>query len=606
MSAKLPKAIAILLAAVLLTAGLLAVPSFAVYAAPDDGGRVPYVYAFDKLHTASHSDSRIAVIRNMQLDLGQPLEAAGWMATDEGVSGYQYLWLPAGGGVGEWRTVADPGIGSRPDLAPAGIPYPSGHGTADFHFTIEPDADLPEGYYDVYIRALDGMGTPCDLAAILNLRYGQPDEITDASQRISFPRILREGETALFGGATVTEEAITLPPDGGVRLGTLNLAGMEAVRIKYEITDPAAAGKTPVLGLKSAGNYSYGKGDEGYNITHSLAYTPIHTDRTEVLLDLAACNRYGEIWLTGHLNSEIRITEVEFISVGYGTNRVAARIHFNETLIAAYFNGYSRTEVKGFTDPVLGDVLRLEVKEESNDPYVFFNAGELLKDHDIVLDADEYKYMVLLCRSYSDNPTDRMQLYLCSGTITGATEECNHGVTLHRDGKWHYLLIDLTKRANWGGIINGWRFDYLGSSLPGQGIDIASVQFFRTSEAATAAAKQDPAKALPFKAGDTPVIRDMREEEGKEDDESLTIDPADTYEVTDAPTEPPAEPPTDPEDGTVPHPDQSSADTTADTATDPDTEPSRKGCRSVLTVPNLLPALSLTVIGFYKRKKSTV
>ena len=122
--------------------------------------------------------------------------------------------------------------------------------------------------------------------------------------------------------------------------------------------------------------------------------------------------------------------------------------------------------MKGITDPVLGDVLRMEVNEASNDPYVFFNAGGLLKEHDILLDANEYKYMVLLYRSYADNPTDRMNLYLCSGTITGATEECNHGVTLRRDGKWHYLLIDLTQRANWGGIINGWRF-VIRSDFPG-------------------------------------------------------------------------------------------------------------------------------------------
>ena len=38
----LRKGIALLIAFTLLAAGLLAIPSFAVYAAPDDGGRVPY------------------------------------------------------------------------------------------------------------------------------------------------------------------------------------------------------------------------------------------------------------------------------------------------------------------------------------------------------------------------------------------------------------------------------------------------------------------------------------------------------------------------------------------------------------------------------------
>jgi hypothetical protein len=602
MRTELRKGIAILLAAVLLTAGLLAVPSFAVYAAPDDGGRVPYRYSFDHLHTASFTDTGIKVVRNLELELGQPLEAAGWMATDEGISDYLYMWVPSGGSVaGTWEQVTTLQILPRPDLTAAGIEYPSGHSTAGFQFTIEPPEDLPEGYYDIYIRALDGMGIPCDLAAILNLRYGKPDEITESSRRISFPRILREGEAALFGGAAVTEEAITLPPDGGVRLGTLHLAGVEAVRVTYEVTDPDAAGKTPVLGLKSAGIYSYGKGDEGYNATHSLAFTPIHTDRTEVLLDLTACDEYGEVWLTGHLNSEIRVTGIEFIYSGYGTDRVAARIHFSEALVATHFGGNNRTDLKGFTDPVLGDVLRLEVMEETNDPFVFFNAGGLLKEHDVVLDAHEYKYMVLLYRSYADNPTDRMHLYLCSGPIRNATEECNHPVTLLRDGKWHYLLIDLTQRANWDGIINGWRFDYLGESQPGQGIDIASIQFFRTSSAAKAAAKQDPSKASPFKAGDTPVILDMCEEEN-EDGETLTIDPADIYEIAEPPAEIPTEPvtevTTDPLDETDP-PTPTPEDTT-------DVPPAtvQKGCRSALCLPLAWSSLILLALVLSKRKKS--
>ena len=39
----LRKGIAVLLAILLLTAGLSVIPSFAVYAAPDGGGRVPYL-----------------------------------------------------------------------------------------------------------------------------------------------------------------------------------------------------------------------------------------------------------------------------------------------------------------------------------------------------------------------------------------------------------------------------------------------------------------------------------------------------------------------------------------------------------------------------------
>ena len=96
------KGIALLLTAVLLSAALLGVLSgvTAVSAAPDDGGRVPYRFHFETLHTTSAGGSMIRVVRNLELELGQSLEAAGWMATAEGVSAYQYLWLPVGGGFG--------------------------------------------------------------------------------------------------------------------------------------------------------------------------------------------------------------------------------------------------------------------------------------------------------------------------------------------------------------------------------------------------------------------------------------------------------------------------------------------------------------------------
>ena len=599
------KGIVLLLAAVMLSAVLLGAFSVAMTAgaAPDNGGRVPYQYAFEKLHTKSHSDTRIAVFRDMQLDLGQPLEVEGWLATAEGVSAYQYLWIPVGGGNAEWTTVTDVKTSPRPDLAAAGIPYVSGHATAGFSFSITPPADLPEGCYDVYVRALDGMGIPCDLAALLNLRYGQPDIVTTSAHTVSIPRIMREGDDALFGGATVTEEALILPPDGGVRLGDLNLGSFEELKITYEVTDPSAAGKTPVLGLKSAGTYSYGKGDEGYNVTHSLAYTPIHTDRSEVVIDLRACDEMGEVWLTGHLNSEIRITELEFVCNGYAADRVAARIHLSADLMKTYFSQFNHTDLKGLTDPVLGDVLRMEVREDNNDPFSFFNAGGLLKDHDIVLDADEYKYMVLLYRASPDNNGDRMNLYLCAGSITGATEACNQGVTLKTDGKWHYLLVDLTQRANWEGVINGWRFDYISTaSDAGDYVDFATVQFFRTYEAAEAAASRNPAENEAFHVGDIPVIRDMCEEQGADSDTPLTIDPADIYEVTEPPTDPPAEPETDPVDETT-SPLPPSSDTTDRF---PETSENGKGCRSSLRIPLALSVLLLPALMLIKRKKSTL
>ena len=229
---------ALLLAVCLAVAGLCTSLTMAVSASSDEGGRVPYRFHFETLHTTNAGGTVIQVLRDQRMELGESLEAAGWLATAEGVSAYQYLWLPAGGGTGEWITVKNPHIAPRKDLTAAGIEYPSGHSTAGFTLNITPPEGTSEGYYDVYIRALDGMGTPCDLAALLNLRYGDPDLVSASGQTVSIPRIEREGETSLLGGATVDGGQLRIPPDGRVRLGNLNLASFEAVKITYVFLTP--------------------------------------------------------------------------------------------------------------------------------------------------------------------------------------------------------------------------------------------------------------------------------------------------------------------------------------------------------------------------------
>ena len=602
MSGYFRRRFALILAILLAAAGLWVPLSMTVSASPDEGGRVPYRFHLETLHTTSAGGTMIQVVRNPELERGQSLEAAGWMATAEGVSAYQYLWLPAGGGVGEWITVKNPHITHRHDLTAAGIEYPSGHSTAGFTLSITPPEDTPEGYYDLYIRALDGMGIPCDLAALLNLRYGEPDILSESGQTVSIPRIEREGESSLLGGATVDGGQLRIPPDGRVKLGNLNLASFEAVKITYFFpkANDVKGDKTSILGLKSAGRYSYGKENESYNTTDNLVYAPLTARAGEMTLKLDDCDENGEIWLTGHLNGDVLISHVEFVAKGYTTDRVAAHINLSGDL-ATYFGGFNRTEATTVTDPALGDVLRLEVTEETNDPYAFFRVGDLLRENDILLDADEYKYLVLLYRADPAINTDRMNLYLCSGPIIGATEDCNQGATLLRDGKWHYLLVDLSQKANWGGIIHGWRFDYIsGDSDPGDGVEFASVQFFRTAKAAYEVAGQNPLSKTPYKTGDPIVIRDMREEQNTENTE-FALDPADTYEITEAPAEPPAEPSTDPEEGANPDPSPENSDTN----TPPDTQPPPKGCRSALGAPAILFTLCLFAPLFHKRKKST-
>lgn len=591
----------LLMVLLMLSTAVLSIPTAA---AADEGGRVPYQFSLDNLNGEKATGTMIGVIRDMHLSLGEPLLAQGWLATPEGVVRYEYLWLPVGGGSAEWKTVKQSLIHERDDLAAAGIPHQSGHGSAGFNLTIDPPEDLAEGVYDVYIRAIDGMGVPCDMVALLNLRYGDPDVDNGQSRIISFPRIQREGDRSVVGDPTFKNGNLTLSGEQMVRLGDLNLASFELVRITYRTTMKGVSvgdGRQPVLGLKSSGKHSYGAAGERYNMTDSLVYASVDPDKGEGTLEinLQSVDYNGEVWLSGYLGGEITITEMEFIYNGYTTDRVAAKMYLSGDLIDGYFRGYNRTAAKAVTDPVLGEVLRLEVSEATNDPYVHFDAGSLLRDYDILLNADEYKYMVLLYRADTANNHGSMSLYLCSGPITGATEACNQGGRFEPDGKWHYLLVDLTQKENWGGIINGWRFDYIsGDSDPGDGVEFATVQFFRTYAAAKKAASVDPLSNTPHKSGDPAVFRDLCEENNTQQ-EDFVIPPEDTYVVTEPDTEAPTEPPAD---TASPESKLPAEDTSAPSEMDTDTKPSGRGCSSaVASLLFMFPPVA--VLPLLKRRK---
>lgn len=577
---RIRKGIGLLLSVVTITTGLMAALTSTVHAEADGGGRVPYQFAFDNILSLHFSDTRIRVLRNLQLDLGAPLEAAGWVATPDGITGYQYLWLPVGEQQGEWQDVTTQTISGRSDLAGAGIPHASGHSTAGFKFSIQPPADLAEGYYNVYVRAVDGSGVSCDLVALLNLRYGQPDLDDGKIHSISFPRIGREGAEALSGDVTISEEGITLGADGRVRLGSLDLAAFERLRITYTAEGQDMDGRRAVLGLKSSGRYSYGEAGEAYNLTDNLLYTAIDTAGM-LEIDLTETSYAGEVWLTGYLGQGVTVTGIEFIYTGYATDRVAAKIYLSEDLLG-YFSGANSTEAKGVSDPVLGDVLRLEAAQNTNDPYIHFDAGALLRENGIRLDADEYKYMVILYRAETAINGDYMNLYLCSGNITGATEDCNQSVRLTRDGQWHYVLVDLSQKANWGGVINGWRFDYVAAETDrGDGVEFATVQFFRTYEGAAAAASRDISEQAPYRRGEPAVFSDMSEENSGQGD--FVIPPEDSYVVDPTPAD------------TVPVP--------SDTADASETEPSAGGCAASVTVALLPVAVLLAACAVTMRKK---
>ena len=595
--------------------------------------RVPCVLRIDSISKTpvNYMGESMYLRTGYTLDIGEEIELSGWLATEEGVDYYEYAWVPASGGSPRWEEMDAETISERPDLTQAGIAYPTGHGSAGFELTIYPKSSMADGYYDLYVRAVTGGGNTCDVLVLVNLAYGSPDVDQNGIYSFSLSRLERE-EGALTN-SRIQDGALWLGENGVARLGDLNLALYESIRVTYSVPKRFTTEKQAVLGLKSSGEHPYGDGRGKYNMTDSLLYMPIETAKTAepvtVELDLAAFKLMysGEVYLCGYTGGDVVIHNVDLVQKGQNFTQTAAKLYLSEDS-AAYMSGSNKLTLSGVSDPLFGDVLRFTVHEDTNDPYVFFNAEAMMADYEVGLNADQYRYMVILMRAAVHNTSHRFCMYLCSGVIMGATEECTYNIDMAEDGGWHYYLVDLSEKATWSGKIHGWRFDVLnGDSHAGDYVDVATVQFFRTVEAAQQAA-QAPVTACesPYVKGQPALFKDMQEEHGGVGSD-FEISPEDAFVVeppeTEAETIPTVTPedtlageavtlPSQAEESTLPSAEdtqplddggddrENTVDTDVDTvASDGETG----GCSSaygMLLIP-LVPALAAVAVGFRRR-----
>lgn len=474
---------------------------------------------------------RLQVNRDWVFKAGETVKFAGWLATEAGVESYRYAFVPVGdtGSVGsvEWKTPSSLTISARPDLKQAGIPYEAGHSTAGFTLEFQTPVGA-DGIYDFYLRGVTKSGGYCDLLVTLHVTVGDPDADDGETRVVNLTRLSREIQG--MAGLSASTGGVTLSAEGVLPLGMINLTAFEQVSVTYTLSSDFTIeqdGRVAALGFKqtaavgaadAATPTPYRTEDGLYDLRDNRILGRLSGGRgTHTLtLDLSEVGGYGGLYLSGYLfgQDSVTVTDITFTYRGKAESRTAARILCSGEL-SSYFSGYNHVTAETVSDPALGEVLRIQASEDTNDPYVYFNAESLFQDYGLRMNADEYRYMVVLARARKGNARDNMTFYLCAGDIGSPTEQCTTTQKLKTDGQWHYYLIDLSATETWAGIIHGWRFDMInGQAAAGDWVDYASVQLFRTREAATAVAAGDPLKPdSVFHAGDELVLRDDREEQ---------------------------------------------------------------------------------------------
>ncbi len=595
-------------------------------------GRLPCRFCFENLAGSSAGQrDQMLILSGWSFSAGETLHFSGWLAAEGGIRGYEYAFVPVGDGAGgdgaigspEWRTPAVTAIFARSDLQSAGIPYQSGHKTAGFSLELTAPTGT-DGYYDFYLRGIAADGSRCDLLVMLDTVVGLPDADDGETHRVNLSRLARDIGT-LPGVSFARDGDVTLTAGGVLPLGTFNLAAFERVTVTYTVPAAFTAKQgtcAAALGLKlsadTAAPTPYNHDPDGlYDMTGSqaLGRLRVGSGARTLELDLTDADGRGQLYLSAYLfgTDSVTVTDLTFTYRGKGTTRTAARIFLSGDL-ASYFSDANAVTTETVQDGALGDVLRIRATSDTNDPYVYFRAESLLAEHGIRIDADEYRYVVILVRARAGNKNGSMTFYLCAGDIGGPTEACTISRTLKTDGHWHYCLLDLSSLDTWEGIVHGWRFDMInGVAAAGDWVDYASVQFFRTEEAAKQVAAGNPNRPnTVYHSGDALVMRDDREERGAEQDsftpeqgDIWTPPESDTGTATETGTALPPEPETS-DTGRVPDPDTSGdGNAGADTAGADTTGTAGRGCRSAVGAAGVVGCLlALPVCGVLSARRT--
>lgn len=111
------------------------------------------------------------------------------------------------------------------------------------------------------------------------------------------------------------------------------------------------------------------------------------------------------------------------------------------------------------------DGICLAPDENNYDPYFTVNYRNLLE----VYTAEDYLCLEITYMVPESCAYDRydMELFLCSGSVKGATAGISTFVELVADGEWHTVRVDLGATGHWSGNIHSIRMDFFSACEAG-------------------------------------------------------------------------------------------------------------------------------------------
>ncbi|MBQ7599170.1 MAG: hypothetical protein IJU57_00675 [Clostridia bacterium] len=157
-------------------------------------------------------------------------------------------------------------------------------------------------------------------------------------------------------------------------------------------------------------------------------------------------------------------------------------IDFSLPEMTSYFSGAHDVTVQSVEDPDHGRAVKISTSRATIDPYVTFNYKKFVTAQGIEqLSADDYKAVVLKFKQ-SGCSDAKFELFYYTGRITWAV--AGNSVLQNYDSTatgWQYVIFDMSTAANWKGIINGFRFDFMYTGgAAGESITVGKI-FFMSS-----------------------------------------------------------------------------------------------------------------------------